>query len=369
MYALADHSSPPIRTRPPFASTRWRTTAFFPSSAAVPVRSAAGMWRCRRAIGRRTSSEATDPPMKTSSCPTTPTPTSATMPAATAARATGPRKNIPGVTISPIARRTAAIAHTTHAGTTPIVVPLLGRPREPERGRQPVQVGQTLLDPQVPVLTVDEDRPHAESTRAFDVFLDRIADHHGLPGIDVQALEGRPEDRRMRLDAAVGARVDDRVHVEVVMSDELGQVADTVRYDGDPQPRPVQLGENRKDVLVELEVLGHTPGSFDLGRAFVGERLGPAHADEDLLREVVPDRLVVQQLGMSLEVEHGRLARLVVASDVERDAVAGRYPRVPARRQLGPRPAKGEVDVEEDRAWRHYLDSSSHCTSATCCGR
>src|SRR6266498_2010154 len=57
MYARADHSSPPIRTRPPLTSTRWTTTDFVPSRAAVPVRSAAGMCRCRLAIGRRTRSD------------------------------------------------------------------------------------------------------------------------------------------------------------------------------------------------------------------------------------------------------------------------------------------------------------------------
>src|SRR5205823_13938762 len=72
MYERADHSSPPIRTRPPSESTRWRTTALAPSSAAVPVRSGAGMWRCDFAIGRITASEASEPAMKTISCTTKP---------------------------------------------------------------------------------------------------------------------------------------------------------------------------------------------------------------------------------------------------------------------------------------------------------
>ena len=102
------------------------------------------------------------------------------------------------------------------------------------------------------------------------------------------------------------------------------QVADAVRDEADAQPRAAQLLEHRQHVLEELEVLGHAPALLDLRRALVCDRLGPAHADEDLLGEAMPDRLVVQQLRMALEVEDGRLARLVVPRRVEGDAVARR---------------------------------------------
>src|SRR5437867_4240832 len=72
MYGRAVQSSPPIRTRPPESSTRFRTVAFVPTSAAVPVRSAEGMCRCARAIGRRKASEASEPTMNTISCNTAP---------------------------------------------------------------------------------------------------------------------------------------------------------------------------------------------------------------------------------------------------------------------------------------------------------
>src|SRR5919197_499861 len=49
MMERADHSSPPMRTRPPDWSTRCSTSARAPSSAAVPVRSAGGIRRCAQA--------------------------------------------------------------------------------------------------------------------------------------------------------------------------------------------------------------------------------------------------------------------------------------------------------------------------------
>jgi hypothetical protein len=55
----------------------------------------------------------------------------------------------------------------------------------------------------VPVLAVDQDRTHAEGAGAFDVLLDRVADHDCVFRSHIEALERRLEDRRMRLDAAV----------------------------------------------------------------------------------------------------------------------------------------------------------------------
>src|SRR5258708_1308119 len=53
MKARADHSSPPMRTRPPVWSTRASTTACAPSSAAAPGRSAAGVVKRGAARGKR----------------------------------------------------------------------------------------------------------------------------------------------------------------------------------------------------------------------------------------------------------------------------------------------------------------------------
>ena len=54
----AVHSSPPIRTRPPSASTARVTSALRPTSASMPVRESAGRRRCRRAMGRKRASDA-----------------------------------------------------------------------------------------------------------------------------------------------------------------------------------------------------------------------------------------------------------------------------------------------------------------------
>ena len=80
----------------------------------MPVRSWAGVRRWRRAIGRSTTSDASDIAMKTIHWAATPPPASATIAAATAATATGPRKK-PSVRISPTAITPAAIIHMTHS--------------------------------------------------------------------------------------------------------------------------------------------------------------------------------------------------------------------------------------------------------------
>src|SRR6185312_7378903 len=120
--------------------------------------------------------------------------------------------------------------------------------------------------------------------------------------------------------------------------------------------------EHGRDVLVELEVRRDSPAFFDLGGAVARERLRSAHADEDLLREAVPDRLVVQKLGMALEVLDRRFARLVVAARVQRDPVPPGDARVTLRGQLRPGTTKREVDVEENRPQGHSTSSSSHLT-------
>jgi SPFH domain / Band 7 family len=106
--------SPPILTWPPRPSTRSSTIAGQPISAAVPVRSCIGVRRWRRAIGRRTATDAPDIAMNTIHWSATPPPASATIAAVTAAIATGPRKK-PRVTISPTANTPAASIHQTHS--------------------------------------------------------------------------------------------------------------------------------------------------------------------------------------------------------------------------------------------------------------
>ena len=147
------------------------------------------------------------------------------------------------------------------------------------------------------------------------------------------------------------------------------EIADAVRDDGDAQLGRAELLQHGHDVFEDLEVLRHAPALFDLRRALARERLGTAHADEDLLGEAMPDRLVVKQLGVTLEIEHRSVACLVVAARVELDAVARRDRAVALGRQLGPWTAEREVDVEENGAQIHSASSRSHCTVSTCFGK
>src|SRR5262249_5353028 len=92
-----------------------------------------------------------------------------------------------------------------------------------------------------------------------------------------------------------------------------------------------QVVEHGQNVLVELEVLRDLPAALDLGRAFRGNRVRPSHADEDLLREAVPDRVVVEELRVALDVEDGGFTCALVGADVELDAVTRGDSRVPLR--------------------------------------
>src|SRR2546421_6056841 len=58
---------------------------------------------------------------------------------------------------------------------------------------------------------------------------------------------------------------------------------------------------------------------------------------------------------MALQVERSLLARCLVALDVERDAVARRDARIAVGGQLGARPAKREIDVEENCPQAHEV--------------
>ena len=153
------------------------------------------------------------------------------------------------------------------------------------------------------------------------------------------------------------------------MGDELAQVADPVRDEADLDARGAKLVQHRQHVLEELEVLGDLPAVLDLGRALRRDLRRTPHPEEDLLREAVPDRVVVQELGMALEVEHRGLARLLVAAEIEVETVTRGDPPVAFCGQLRARPAECEVDVEEDCPQRHHSDSSSQPTVSTCRGR
>src|SRR6266576_1596749 len=74
-----------------------------------------------------------------------------------------------------------------------------------ECGRQGAAIGQILGDVRVTVLAVEQEAAHADRVGAFDVVLDRVADHHCGGRLDLEALERSLEDGRVRLRLAVGA--------------------------------------------------------------------------------------------------------------------------------------------------------------------
>src|SRR4051812_6933974 len=227
MYARADHSSPPMRTRPPSASTRSSTVARAPISAAVPVRVSAGIRRCERAIGRRMASDATVPAMKTSTWAHAGT-KNETKSAGSVASATGPRKKSPGVASSPSASRTARIAQMTQAGTRTLWACSCcsaKRASETERRGKGAEIRQPPGMLREPPLAVDEPRVHPDGARSRHVVVGIVADHHGGLGGDVELLEHRAEDRLVRLRLPVNARRQHRVDGDAVMRDEDVEVA------------------------------------------------------------------------------------------------------------------------------------------------
>src|SRR5581483_8954520 len=217
-YARADHSSPPICTRPPPAAPIARvTTALRPMSASVPVRESAGRRTWRRAIGRRNPSESSAATMNTISEPAAPAPSTAATAAAPAESASGPRKNIPGVSSSPIARTIAATTHTTQPTDMTL-----------DQIQDCAEVGKRLALG-VQALAVEEHRLHSGGARSLDVVLERIADHQRGRRRDVEQLEDPAEDRLVRLRLAVVTRSEHSVDCEAVMTTELVQAAGRVR--------------------------------------------------------------------------------------------------------------------------------------------
>src|SRR3954454_23232161 len=364
MYARADHSSPPMRTRPPSASTRSSTVARAPMSAAVPVRVSAGMRRCERAIGRRIASEATVAAMKTSTCAHAGT-KNETKSAGSVASATGPRKKSPGVASSPSASRTARIAQITHAGTRTLGACCccsVKRPDETECRRKASKIRQPLRMLRKPSLAVDEPRIHPDRTRPADVVVRIVAHHHRGLGGDVELLEHCAEDRLVRLRLAVNARRQHRVDCDAVMRDEDVEVAAGVGEEAELQLAIAQIVEHRQRVLEELEVVGALPRAGHLERA--GVRVaGAAHPLDDPLREQDPDLLVVVELRVALQRRDRIASRLLVAFGDEVEAETRAEPAVALGAEIGSRLRESEVDVEDDRLQRHAASSSQRADS------
>ena len=158
------------------------------------------------------------------------------------------------------------------------------------------------------------------------------------------------------------AGVHDRIDVEAVVGDELGQVTDPVRDEPDAQPRLAQLFQSSERILVELEVLRDFPALLDLRRTLGREVVRSSHTSEDLLGEAVPDRIVVEKLRMTLEVENGRFARLFVEGGIEGDTVPGRNARVALGREL-PQPRECRLQPETASA------PSARAAADICCRR
>src|SRR5581483_556762 len=90
------------------------------------------------------------------------------------------------------------------------------------------------------------------------------------------------------------------------------------------------------------------PGPHHLDRAVA--RAGPAaaHPLDDPDGELDPDLLVVVELGVPLQVGHGRRPRLLVAGRVEVEPEARAEPPIAVRAEVRARLGDREVDVEED---------------------
>ena len=220
-----DHSSPPMRTRPP---SRRRpaacTVAFRPTRAAVPVRDSMGSLRWLRAIGRRTPSDATDPARKTSTAITAPAPSAA----ATRCRGRGERhgaeeEETGRQQLADRERRAAITTHTSQA--TSVEALRSGRARQRARAGRRSPSG------------LPDNAPHGRRarrasrspSRALDVVLDRVTDHQ-------RVARSNPSNSSMRRKIAscgfvfpCARDVRTASTVEPVVADELVEIAGAVR--------------------------------------------------------------------------------------------------------------------------------------------
>ena len=90
------------------------------------------------------------------------------------------------------------------------------------------------------------------------------------------------------------------------------------------------------------------PLPHDVERARPRARAAATHALHDLLRERDPQLLVVDEVGVSLEVLDRGPSRIVVPLGLEAQAMAGADPAVALRPELRPGPEQREVDVEQN---------------------
>src|SRR5262249_55897066 len=116
----------------------------------------------------------------------------------------------------------------------------------------------------------------------------------------------------------------------------------------DPETVRAQLAEHGLDILVDVEVLRVLPRPLDV----VGDRAGSgrvaAHSDDDSLRELDPELLVVPKVGVLLDLLDRRGTSLVVQCDVQLDAVPPADPEVSLRTEFRPGTGEREIDVEEN---------------------
>ena len=113
-YGRAVQTSPSSFTAPPSAVTVWVTSAVLPTSAAVPVRSCAGVRMWRRAIGRTKPNSSPALTRKTMTATTASAPASSAIAPNSAPMANGARNRLSDMT-SPTAKITAMRTQIIHA--------------------------------------------------------------------------------------------------------------------------------------------------------------------------------------------------------------------------------------------------------------
>src|SRR4051795_9420725 len=150
-----------------------------------------------------------------------------------------------------------------------------------------------------------------------------------------ETLQRGQEDRRVRLGLAVGARTDRGIDVEIVVPDELIEIASRIRDEAELEPVLTELRERRQDVFEDLEVVRVLPCACHLDRAFVGAIGVAAHAADDLLSEEHPNLLVVVELRVPLERRDGVRPRIRVALGFELDPEPLAQPLVALRAEIG----------------------------------
>ena len=221
-------------TRPPCSSTRCSTTACAPSSAAVPVRIAARHVQVR-ARDRAQDAERGERTRRRRR--------------GAAARAAAPSergdRGRHGGERDRAEEEEARREDLAHGRAATLRSPRRAkRPRSesrptPEAERREERRGRRCAarSSGARPCAVDEDRAHPDRERALDVVLDRVADHRRIGRLDLEQVEHRAEDRRVRLRLPVVERADARVDLERVVAGELADVARGVRDEADLQAR------------------------------------------------------------------------------------------------------------------------------------